>query len=452
MERSAARTAAFREHRVLENYPIERSSAQQQSSFAIRDVRIWSRTNYPLTLISGAHDAFLSLKLLYDRRRYDDTSISQILAHFRGLLESIIERPESRLSELALSTERDRQQLLSELPGMNRGRAEEGCVHELFEAQSVRRPDAIALVEDALQLSYRELSVRSNQLAGLLRGKGVRAGELVGVCMERSVDLVVALLGILKAGAAYVPVDPSYPEERVRFMLEDTGLRLLLSRRDVLSRAPANTEVIWLDGDREEIERQDGSARSSGVTSEDLAYVMYTSGLTGVPKGVEICHRGIVRLFFGSDYVHLDSAETVLHLSSISFDASTFELWGALVHGGRSVLYGERVPSPFELGAAVARYGVSVMWLTATFFNSVVRRLPPAAGRSPAPDWGRRAVSAARRQGTSASAGDADREWLWADGGYDLHVLLSHSQATPERDRLHSDWEADRQHRSVRHG
>jgi amino acid adenylation domain-containing protein len=206
----------------------------------------------------------------------------------------------------------------------------------------------------------------------LLRSRGVAREVPVGVCLERSIDMIVALLAILKAGGAYVPLDPSYPHDRLAFLLRDTGMPLLLTQQSLIDKLPATCLRLRLDTERAEIDRQSDENLPAGASGDSLAYVMYTSGSTGAPKGVAVPHRGIVRLVTGIDYVRIDSAEVFLQLAPISFDASTFEIWGALLNGARLVLFSERVPSPADLRAVIATHRVSILWLTASLFNGVV--------------------------------------------------------------------------------
>ena len=208
---------------------------------------------------------------------------------------------------------------------------------------------------------------------------GVGPEVLVGICVERSLEMVVGLLGILKAGGAYVPLDPEYPKERLVFMLEDTRAPVLLTQQRLVAGLPAHSaHVVCLDRDWEQIAAESDENPLSGMTAENLAYVIYTSGSTGQPKGVEVRHQGVLRLLIGVDYVRLDAQQSFLQLAPTSFDASTFEIWGALLHGARCVLFPGKVPSPSELGNILRHYHISTLWLTASLCNAVIDEAPEA--------------------------------------------------------------------------
>jgi amino acid adenylation domain-containing protein len=256
------------------------------------------------------------------------------------------------------------------------------CIHELFEAQVERTPDAVAVVFEDKQLTYRELNRRANQLAHYLQKLGVGPEALVGICMDRSLETVVAFLATLKAGGAYVPLDPIYPQQRIAFMLNDSQISLLLTQKQIMLELPdaevRKRTVVCLDTDWKDIDGLRETNPSSDVVAENLAYVMYTSGSTGKPKGVKVPHRGILRLLFGVEYVQLDETQTFLQLAPISFDASTFEIWGALLHGARSVLFPARIPTPKELGDALHQHKITTLWLTASLFNTIINEAPEA--------------------------------------------------------------------------
>jgi amino acid adenylation domain-containing protein len=214
------------------------------------------------------------------------------------------------------------------------------CLHQLFEAQALRTPDTVAVEFKGAQLTYSELNQRTNQLARHLQALGVGPEVLVGVFMERSLDMIVALYSILKAGGAYVPLDPEYPRDRVAFMLEDTRVPVLLTQEHLLTKLPAHeAEVVCLDTDWADIERRNTNSPSSGVTAENLTYVIYTSGSTGRPKVVMNCHRGICnRLLWMQDAYQLTEADRVMQKTPFSFDVSVWEFFWPLLFGARLVV------------------------------------------------------------------------------------------------------------------
>ncbi|MDZ8064840.1 MAG: non-ribosomal peptide synthetase [Nostoc sp. DedQUE08] len=250
---------------------------------------------------------------------------------------------------------------------------QQASIHKLFEAQVEKTPDAVALIFNNQHLTYRDLNNRANQLAKHLRSLGVGTEILVGICIERSLEMVIALLAILKAGGAYVPLDPGYPQERLAFMLSDTQVSVLLTQKELVTKLPTHTAfVICLDADWNTIAQNSKDNLSTSVTADNLAYVMYTSGSTGTPKGVSVIHRGVVRLVKETNYAQLTPEEVILQLAPISFDASTFEIWGCLLNGGRLVIYPPNTPSLEELGQIIQQYQVTTLWLTAGLFHLIV--------------------------------------------------------------------------------
>lgn len=250
-------------------------------------------------------------------------------------------------------------------------------VHELFEEQAAATPDAVALLSDDQQVSYAQVNARANRLAHHLLRLGVARGNLVGLCMERCPDAIVGLLGILKAGGAYVPLDPAYPDERLSFMLRDSAAPLTLTHRATAGRmAPfaRQTRILCLDTDAAAIASEPATNPGVGTGAQDLVYVMYTSGSTGIPKGVLVGHRAVVRLVRDTDYCRFGPDEVFLHLSPLAFDASTFEIWGALLNGGRLALMPPGSFALDTLGATIRRHGVTTLWLTAGLFHLVVEQ------------------------------------------------------------------------------
>ncbi len=249
-------------------------------------------------------------------------------------------------------------------------------VAALFEEAAARHPDAIALICESAQLTYQELNLRANRLAHRLRRKGVGPETLVGCWMDRSAELIVALLAILKAGGAYVPLDPAYPKTRLDFLLNDTQAPLVLTRGSVAALPGCKAEFLAVDVDEDDstLSPADAGNPAPAGGPASLAYVMYTSGSTGRPKGVLIENRGIVRLVRNTNYCRFGPDEVFLQFAPVSFDASTFEIWGALLNGGRLVIMPPHASSLDDLGAAIRRHQVTTLWLTAGLFHLMVEQ------------------------------------------------------------------------------
>jgi amino acid adenylation domain-containing protein len=242
----------------------------------------------------------------------------------------------------------------------------------LFENQVARTPEAVAIVFDDSQVTYWELNELANRLAHHLQKLEVRPETLVGLYLEQSVEMVVGLLGILKAGCAYVPLDPEYPTERLEFMLRDTALQVLVTQSALSQRLSNPGQVVYLDGDRKIVEKGADRNPVSLTQAKNLAYVMYTSGSTGQPKGVCVTHRAVIRLVRGTSYAKFSSEEVFLQLAPLGFDASTFEIWGALLHGARLVVLTAQQPTLDEIGEAIRLYQITSLWLTAVVFHIMV--------------------------------------------------------------------------------
>jgi amino acid adenylation domain-containing protein len=257
--------------------------------------------------------------------------------------------------------------------GLNATTRTTPTVPELFAAQAANTPKAVAVLDGDRDMTYRELDVRSSRLAHHLRGLGVSPEVMVGLCMPRSADILVALLGILKAGGGYVPLDPAYPRERLAFMQADAGVRVVVTKGGMIERLPAGgLQPVLLDADAAAIAGEPSSAPAVRLQPQNAAYILYTSGSTGTPKGVVVTHGNIVRLVRNTNYVTLTAEDVVLLMAPLSFDASTFELWGALLNGARLVVYPD---GPFDIARlkqVVATAKVSVLWLTAAVFHQVV--------------------------------------------------------------------------------
>ncbi|HEY0510559.1 MAG TPA: amino acid adenylation domain-containing protein, partial [Thermoanaerobaculia bacterium] len=305
----------------------------------------------------------------YAASLFEPPTVARLSLHWRTLLGDAARHPERRLSELALLTDPERHQLAAEWNDVRTGYPREATIPGLFAAQVERSPDAPALVSPAETVSYRELARRSRGLARRLRELGIGPDDLVGVFLERGPEMVVSWLAALEAGGAYLPLDPGYPAERLAFMLEDGRVRALITRRDIASRLPASRPPTLLLDELAAAEEA-GDLPPGGATPDSLAYVVYTSGSTGLPKGVAVPHRAVVRLVRDADYAPLTAADRIAQVSNASFDAATFEVWGALLNGGRLVAVERDVTlSPEDFYREIRERGITAGFLTTALFN-----------------------------------------------------------------------------------
>jgi natural product biosynthesis luciferase-like monooxygenase protein len=299
--------------------------------------------------------AGLSLSCEYDTELFDASTIERFARHLSILLGGIMADPAAGVGSLPLLTEAELRQLLVGWNDTKTPFPADVCIHQLFEAQVERTPDAVAAVFRDRQLTYRQLNARANQLGHRLRKLGVGPDTLVGICVERSLEMLVGLLGILKAGGAYVPLDPNYPRERLAFMMEDSRVEVLLTQRKTVGRLPGHSaRVLELDPAGSEFADEPQTNPAGGVTAGNLAYVIYTSGSTGRPKGVMICHRNVSNFFTGMDLSSDGRVPGVwLAVTSISFDISVLELFWTLARGFKVIIYGDENRGAGGAGADV---------------------------------------------------------------------------------------------------
>ncbi len=276
----------------------------------------------------------------YNTDLFDAVTIERMTEHFTNLLEGIVSYPEKRLSDLPLLTESECQTLLVKWNDTATNYPQDKCIHELFEAQVEKTPDAVAVVFEEEQLTYQELNSKANQLGHYLQDLGVKPEVLVGICVERSLSMVIGLLAILKAGGAYIPLDPSYPKERLAYMLEDSQPSVLLTQQYLVESLPSHkAKVVCIDGDWRVIANKNTENLTCNITCDRLAYVIYTSGSTGKPKGAMNTHRGVCnRLLWMQDAYELTAADSVLQKTPFSFDVSVWEFFWPLLTGARLVV------------------------------------------------------------------------------------------------------------------
>ena len=306
-------------------------------------ISILSPVHYPLSLIAYSKPD-LSIRIDYDRRSYSDEVVERLAGHLTALLEGAIKDPNARIADLPLLTNAERQQIVYEWNATESEYPRDRCVHELFEEQVEKTPDAVAVVYEDATLSYGELNRRANQLAHHLRGLGVGPDARVAICVDRSLAMVVGLLGIMKAGAAYVPLDPAYPAERLSYMVNDSAPAVVLTQTallDVVNSVAGDKQVINIGNAAAFWNELPAVAeyKSNSVSANNLAYLIYTSGSTGSPKGVAIEHRNANALIHWAMKVYAPAElDGVLAATSICFDLSVFELFVTLSRGGKVLL------------------------------------------------------------------------------------------------------------------
>jgi aspartate racemase len=334
--------------------------AQQEGQFEIS-----------LELMETGQSIYALLK--YQTDLFDAETIAGLSRHYCNLLEEIVDDSDRPVCDLPLADDDERRGVLATFNQTDTAYPREQTIHRLFEIRAERHPDHVALVFGQGQVTYGELNARANQLAHHLRTIGVGPEVKVGICIERSVEMIVSLLAILKAGGAYVPLDPDYPSRRLEFMSEDSGASILIaSQRTADLFLDFDGDLVFVDQDAEQIAASSSDNLGLETAADGLAYVMYTSGSTGTPKGVEVVHRGVIRLVCNTDYVELGPEQVVLQFAPLSFDASTFEIWGPLLNGGRLAIFPPGLPSIDELGRFIRDHHVNTLWLTAGLFHQMV--------------------------------------------------------------------------------
>ncbi|HVH11852.1 MAG TPA: amino acid adenylation domain-containing protein, partial [Longimicrobium sp.] len=293
---------------------------------------------------------------------------------YRRVLETMVADPAAPHDAFSVLPAGERHHVVTAWNRTERPYPRGVCIHERFDAQVRARPDAEALVWGDVRMTYAELDARANRLAHHLRGLDVGPDARVGVLLERSAELIVSLLAVLKAGGCYVPLDPAYPEARLREMVADSDARVLVTRGVVVE---GSLPTVWVDEDGEVIGRQPAQAPRSGATAENLAYVVYTSGSTGRPKGVMVSHRNVIQLVCETDYVRLGPGDRVAQASNASFDALAFEAWGALLNGATLVgIPRDVLLSPPAFRQMLRDQRITTLYQTTALLNQLSREQP----------------------------------------------------------------------------
>ncbi|HEX2572146.1 MAG TPA: amino acid adenylation domain-containing protein, partial [Polyangia bacterium] len=370
-------TPLFESLFAFESTPAMPESQAPGDSQALEllDFRYVQRVNYPLTMVLYPSDR-LELHVLYDRRRFDTETAQRLLGHYGALLESMTADPERRLGDLDLLTTRERQQLVVEWNATATPFPTEECLPALVEAWAARTPDALAASFQGEALTYGELNRRANQLAHYLRRGGAGPETTVALCLERSLHLIVGALAVLKTGAAYVPLDPTHPPERLAFMLEDSRALFLLTQDALRPRLPdAGPPSLCLDGEWIWVEGAPEDNLDVPITGRQLAYVIYTSGSTGEPKGVQVEHRGLLNLvlLYGRAF-GLTPADRATQVAGVGFDAVVFEVWPCLAAGASvHVIDDETRAEPDRLRDWLSAERITVCFLPTPLAEAVLQ-------------------------------------------------------------------------------
>ncbi|MGZ5482190.1 MAG: non-ribosomal peptide synthetase [Pyrinomonadaceae bacterium] len=342
-----------------------------------------ARTNYPLVLVMNPH-AELGLRVIYHQSRFAADAIERLLNHLVTIMESLANDLEQPFISVSVLSEQEKHLLLDEWSETAPAAAHLKPVYLSIEEQAATTPNAVAVAYDGESLTYAELNARANKLARFLRQNLLPADQktgetsLVGICLERSIDMIVAVLAVLKAGTAYVPLDPAYPTDRLSLMLEDSGISVVLTRQSLSERLPTfNGRAIALDAEADEIAQQAAENLGLDVALSDLAYVMYTSGSTGAPKGVMIEHRALANFVkSASARYELSAEDRVLQFASLSFDTSAEEIYCALACGATLVLRADAmITSPKQFLESCAELGITVLDLPTGYWHHLVNAI-----------------------------------------------------------------------------
>lgn len=371
-QRDLSHTPLFQGMFVLQNAP---TTPLELPGLTLKPLEIHSKTaKFDLTLYVEEADTGLIANLEYNTDLFDASTINPMLGHYQRLLESIVTNSNQQLSELSLLTEAEQYQLLVEFNQTQSSSAIQNpkskiqqCIHQLLEAQVEKTPDAVAVVFEDEQLTYRELNQKANQLANYLVSLGIKPEILVGICVERSLEMLISLLAILKAGAAYVPLDPAYPQGRIAYILEDAKISVLLTQQHLMVQLPKHqAKVICLDTKWNSIAQEVQDNLATEVTSNNLAYVIYTSGSTGKPKGVQIQHGAVVNFLTSMRQTPgITERDILLSVTTITFDIAALELYLPLMVGASVVVVSQEVASDgVQLLAKIAESGATIMQAT----------------------------------------------------------------------------------------
>lgn len=364
---------------IFENYPVDQSLREQQGSILIEDIKTREQTNYPINIVSASGEQ-IPIRAVYDPAIFDSNSISRLLGHLRVILEEIATNPNRIISNIPVLSPGEYRQIISEWNNTWSAFPENMCIHEVFEQVAAKVPDQIAVVYHGRTITYSELDRKANQLAHYLISIDVHVDDIVGIFINRSIEMVVSILGILKAGAAYLPIDPAYPADRIKYMVLDSNLDVLLTLGDLEASIPLDElerkpNIICLDSDWDtRIGDLSTGKNFVDVHPKNLAYMIYTSGSTGLPKGTMLSHYGLCNLSLEQGRIFKIKNHTrILQFSALSFDVSVWETFMGLINGGQLCLADQdELSSMNDLSRLILEEGITNITLP----PSVLRVLP----------------------------------------------------------------------------
>ncbi|HQC96507.1 MAG TPA: amino acid adenylation domain-containing protein [Aquabacterium sp.] len=379
IERDTSHSPLFQVSFALQNAPIGDLALPE---LKLQPVELGGTSaKFDLTLMMTERGDVLDATMEYDVDLFDRRTIERMAGHFDCLLRAVVADPRTPVLDLQIMGAEEGALVVQHSRAQSDAGAPAGTIHERFEAQAAKTPGHVAVTCGEQRLSYAELNTKANRLAHWLRGQGVGAESLVGLCLDRGLDLVVGLLAVLKAGGAYLPMDPSYPRDRLAYMLEDARPAVLLTQQSLLEVLPAPgaqggtaPRVFCVDAQQAELEAFPAGNPASGALPANLAYVIYTSGSNGRPKGASIQHDNVLRLFSQTDaWFGFGEHDTWSLFHSYAFDFSVWEIWGALLHGGRLVVVPFEVSrSPALFHALLAREQVTILNQTPSAFQQLM--------------------------------------------------------------------------------
>ncbi len=313
--------------------------------------------------------------IVYNIDIFDDATISRMIGHYQNFLENLVTNLDKNIAELDILTEAEQEQLLFEWNNTQKDYPQDLCVHELFEKQVKQTPNAIALIYEQQKITYQELNIRSNQLAHYLQKIGISSEVLVGICVERSIDMVVGMLAVIKAGGAYLPLDPNYPSERLNFILEDAQVSILLTQQRCLERLEQlKSKVVCIDKDWQLISQENDKNINNCTKINNLAYVIYTSGSTGKPKGVEIEHRNLLNLiYWHQQEFEVTSNDRATQVAGVAFDACVWEIFPYITAGASIYFPDDEIRrSPEKLQSWIVDNNITISFLPTPLAEKVL--------------------------------------------------------------------------------